>query len=153
MQVHDTVLDLIGETPIVRINHLDTNLCTLFMKLESQNPGGSIKDRIGLKILLKESEDFRRIFNRHQQLDKRVSEAELGTAPMEDLALNQLKKEKLLAKDRLAYLMDTVAGTPLFIIVAGNREIFAQANSRDPVFTNAEFNQYPLSISPFNIPN
>ena len=58
---------------------------------------------------MKESEDFRRIFNRHQQLDKRVSEAEQGTAPMEDLALNQLKKEKLLAKDRLAYLMDTVA--------------------------------------------
>ncbi len=62
-----------------------------------------------MEKLMKESEDFRRIFNRHQQLDKRVSEAELGTAPMEDLALNQLKKEKLLAKDRLAYLMDTVA--------------------------------------------
>ncbi len=62
-----------------------------------------------MEKLMKENEDFRRIFNRHQQLDKRVSEAELGTAPMEDLALNQLKKEKLLAKDRLAYLMDTVA--------------------------------------------
>ena len=62
-----------------------------------------------MEKLMKESEDFRRIFNRHQQLDKRVSEAELGTVPMEDLALNQLKKEKLLAKDRLAYLMDTVA--------------------------------------------
>ena len=62
-----------------------------------------------MERLMKESEDFRRIFNRHQQLDKRVSEAELGTAPMEDLALNQLKKEKLFAKDRLAYLMDTVA--------------------------------------------
>ncbi len=62
-----------------------------------------------MEKLMKESEDFRRIFNRHQQLDKRVSEAELGNAPMEDLALNQLKKEKLLAKDRLAYLMDTVA--------------------------------------------
>ncbi len=61
-----------------------------------------------MERLMKESEDFRRIFNRHQQLDKRVSEAELGTAPMEDLALNQLKKEKLLAKDRLAYLMDSV---------------------------------------------
>ncbi len=61
-----------------------------------------------MEKLMKESEDFRRIFNRHQQLDKRVSEAELGTAPMEDLALNQLKKEKLFAKDRLAYLMDSV---------------------------------------------
>ena len=61
-----------------------------------------------MEKLMKESEDFRRIFNRHQQLDKRVSEAELGNAPMEDLALNQLKKEKLLAKDKLAYLMDSV---------------------------------------------
>ncbi len=51
MQVHDSILDLIGETPIVRINHLDTGLCTLYMKLESQNPGGSIKDRIGLKMI------------------------------------------------------------------------------------------------------
>jgi len=57
--------------------------------------------------MMKESEDFRRIYNRHQELDKRVTEAELGTAPMDDLALNQLKKEKLWAKDRLANLMDT----------------------------------------------
>lgn len=51
MQVYDSVLDLIGNTPIVRINHLDTGLCTLYIKLESQNPGGSVKDRIGLKMI------------------------------------------------------------------------------------------------------
>ena len=56
--------------------------------------------------LIKENEDFRRIYNRHQELDKRVTAAELGTAPMEDLALNQLKKEKLWVKDKLATLMD-----------------------------------------------
>ncbi|MBT8061821.1 MAG: DUF465 domain-containing protein [Xanthomonadales bacterium] len=60
-----------------------------------------------MEKLMKENEDFRRIFNRHQELDKRVTEAELGTKPMEDLALNQLKKEKLFAKDRLAQLMDS----------------------------------------------
>ena len=60
-----------------------------------------------MEKLMKENEDFRRIFNRHQELDKRVSEAELGTAPMEDLALNKLKKEKLWAKDKLAQLMDS----------------------------------------------
>ena len=59
-----------------------------------------------MEKLMKENEDFRRIFNRHQELDKRVEEAELGTAPMDDLALNQLKKEKLWAKDKLAFLMD-----------------------------------------------
>lgn len=58
--------------------------------------------------LMKENEDFRRIFNRHQELDKRVTEAELGTAPMEDLALVKLKKEKLWAKDRLAHFMDSM---------------------------------------------
>ena len=59
-----------------------------------------------LDELIKENEDFRRIYDRHQELDKRVTAAELGTAPMEDLALNQLKKEKLWAKDKLAMLMD-----------------------------------------------
>lgn len=51
MQVLDSVLDLIGNTPIVRINHLDTGPCSLFVKLESQNPGGSVKDRIGLRMI------------------------------------------------------------------------------------------------------
>ncbi|MDT8320892.1 MAG: cysteine synthase family protein, partial [Xanthomonadales bacterium] len=51
MPVFDNVIDLIGETPIVRINHLDCGPCELLIKLESQNPGGSIKDRIGLKMI------------------------------------------------------------------------------------------------------
>ena len=59
-----------------------------------------------MEKLMKENEDFLRIYNRHQELDKRVTAAEVGTAPMEDLALNQLKKEKLWAKDQLARIMD-----------------------------------------------
>ena len=58
-----------------------------------------------MERLIEENEDFRRIYNRHQELDKRVTAAELGTAPMEDLALNQLKKEKLWIKDKLAVFM------------------------------------------------
>ena len=46
-----SVLDLIGNTPLVRVNSLDTGLCDLFLKLESQNPGGSIKDRIALNMI------------------------------------------------------------------------------------------------------
>ena len=42
---------LIGNTPLVEVTRLDTGLCQLFLKLESQNPGGSIKDRIGLSII------------------------------------------------------------------------------------------------------
>ncbi len=51
MTVFNNVLEMIGQTPVVRINHLDTGPCDLFIKLESQNPGGSIKDRIGLKMI------------------------------------------------------------------------------------------------------
>ncbi|WP_152219502.1 cystathionine beta-synthase [Pseudomonas sp. SCB32] len=45
------VLDLIGNTPMVRVTRFDTGPCTLFLKLESQNPGGSIKDRIGVAMI------------------------------------------------------------------------------------------------------
>lgn len=51
MTVHQSVLALIGHTPMVRANHLDTGVCELFLKLESANPGGSIKDRIGLSMI------------------------------------------------------------------------------------------------------
>ena len=51
MQVYDSVLELIGDTPVVRVNHLDTGPCSLFIKMENQNPGGSVKDRIGLKMI------------------------------------------------------------------------------------------------------
>jgi uncharacterized protein YdcH (DUF465 family) len=59
-----------------------------------------------MEKLMKENDEFLRIYNRHQELDKRVTAAEVGTAPMEDLALNQLKKEKLWAKDKLARIMN-----------------------------------------------
>jgi len=51
MEVFANVLEMIGNTPVVRINHLDTGPCELYMKLESQNPGASIKDRIGLRMI------------------------------------------------------------------------------------------------------
>ncbi|MGN6225918.1 MAG: pyridoxal-phosphate dependent enzyme [Dyella sp.] len=51
MTVHQSVLALIGHTPMVRANRLDTGVCELFLKLESANPGGSIKDRIGLSMI------------------------------------------------------------------------------------------------------
>jgi cystathionine beta-synthase len=50
-ETRPAVLDLIGNTPLVQITRLDTGPCTLFLKLESQNPGGSIKDRVGLAMI------------------------------------------------------------------------------------------------------
>lgn len=51
MAIHSSVLELIGDTPIVQAKRLDTGLCTLYLKLESANPGGSIKDRIGMSMI------------------------------------------------------------------------------------------------------
>jgi cystathionine beta-synthase len=50
---------LIGNTPLVEVTRLDTGPCQLFLKLESQNPGGSIKDRIGLSIIEAAEQDGR----------------------------------------------------------------------------------------------
>lgn len=51
MSIHQSVLELIGGTPIIKAQRLDTGVCELYLKLESQNPGGSIKDRIGLSMI------------------------------------------------------------------------------------------------------
>ena len=51
MTVHANVLDTIGNTPIVEVTKFDTGPCRLFVKLENQNPGGSIKDRPALSMV------------------------------------------------------------------------------------------------------
>jgi cystathionine beta-synthase len=51
MRRYGNVLDLIGSTPVVRLARFDAGPCELYAKLESQNPGGSIKDRIGLRMI------------------------------------------------------------------------------------------------------
>lgn len=45
------LLSLIGNTPLIEVKHLDTGPCRLFLKLESANPGGSIKDRPALAMI------------------------------------------------------------------------------------------------------
>ena len=47
----ENVLGLIGKTPVVRINHLYNSGVEVWIKLEKQNPGGSIKDRIALSMI------------------------------------------------------------------------------------------------------
>ncbi|WP_242109587.1 pyridoxal-phosphate dependent enzyme [Luteimonas aquatica] len=51
MPIHSSVLELIAQTPIVKAQRLDTGVCELYLKLENQNPGGSIKDRIGMSMI------------------------------------------------------------------------------------------------------
>src|SRR3954462_1665469 len=45
------ILSLIGDTPLVEITRMDTGPCQLFLKLENQNPTGSIKDRVALAMI------------------------------------------------------------------------------------------------------
>lgn len=47
----NSILSLVGNTPLVRVNHIDTGPCELYLKLESNNPGGSIKDRIARTMI------------------------------------------------------------------------------------------------------
>ena len=51
MAIVNSILELIGNTPILKLSKFDTGLCDLFIKLESQNPGGSIKDRIAVSMI------------------------------------------------------------------------------------------------------
>jgi cystathionine beta-synthase len=51
MHVYQNAIEMIGRTPMLRLNRLDSGPCELFLKLEYMNPGGSIKDRIGLSMI------------------------------------------------------------------------------------------------------
>src|SRR5271155_5197549 len=52
MTLYPTVLDLIGNTPMIDISALSPNpAARIFMKLEGQNPGGSVKDRVALSLI------------------------------------------------------------------------------------------------------
>ena len=51
MAIVNSVLDLIGNTPILKLSKFDTGPCDLFIKMESENPGGSIKDRIAVCMI------------------------------------------------------------------------------------------------------
>ncbi len=51
-KIASSILDLIGNTPIVDISELSPNpKASIFIKLEGQNPGGSIKDRVALSMI------------------------------------------------------------------------------------------------------
>src|SRR5512141_534813 len=48
----ETILDVIGHTPLVHLQHVAANVrCKVLAKLEFLNPGGSVKDRIGLAMI------------------------------------------------------------------------------------------------------
>ncbi|MCW4454676.1 cysteine synthase A [Flavobacterium sp. MXW15] len=52
MAIHDSILDTIGRTPVVKLGRLAPEGRTLYAKVEAFNPGGSVKDRLALAIIL-----------------------------------------------------------------------------------------------------
>jgi cystathionine beta-synthase len=54
MEAHESVLDVIGDTPLVRLRKVTEGVaCRVYVKLENTNPGGSLKDRIGRYMIEK----------------------------------------------------------------------------------------------------
>ena len=54
LRKYDNVLEMIGSTPIIKVNKIKEIhgiKCQVYLKLEGCNPGGSVKDRIGLNML------------------------------------------------------------------------------------------------------
>lgn len=51
MAIPHSVIEMIGNTPMLELTQFDTGPCRLFVKLENQNPGGSIKDRVALSMI------------------------------------------------------------------------------------------------------
>ena len=59
-----------------------------------------------VEVLLNDNEQFQALYKEHNALKKRVRDAELGVLPLDDLSLGTMKKEKLLAKDKMAALIE-----------------------------------------------
>jgi len=51
VRIYKNVLEMVGSTPMLEVTRIDTGPCRLFLKLELMNPGGSIKDRIGIAMI------------------------------------------------------------------------------------------------------
>ncbi|MFQ6023583.1 MAG: YdcH family protein [Acidiferrobacterales bacterium] len=56
--------------------------------------------------LLVESNDFKDLYQKHQELDEKVDKAGLGVLPLDDVTLEKMKKQKLLVKDKMALMIE-----------------------------------------------
>ncbi|MBU6405351.1 MAG: YdcH family protein [Metallibacterium scheffleri] len=57
--------------------------------------------REDIEAMMKANIEFRRLFLRHRELDSKVHDAEIGVLPMDGTTLNGMKREKMVAKERL----------------------------------------------------
>ena len=56
--------------------------------------------------LLLEDMDFKRLYEKHCELKQKVKEANMGTLPVDDFSLENMKKEKLMLKDKMAHMIE-----------------------------------------------
>jgi cystathionine beta-synthase len=54
---NNSLLEMIGNTPLLEFKNIDVGVCRLFVKMESHNPGGSIKDRVAISIIEQAEKD------------------------------------------------------------------------------------------------
>ena len=59
-----------------------------------------------VEVLLNDNEQFQALYKEHNSLKERVRDAEIGVLPLDDLSLGTMKKEKLLAKDKMAAMIE-----------------------------------------------
>lgn len=79
MNADESVLNLIGNTPLVKMSGLDTGPCELFMKLENRNPGGSISDRAA-RAMIDAAENEGRISPGHTLIEATTGNTGVGLA-------------------------------------------------------------------------
>jgi uncharacterized protein YdcH (DUF465 family) len=59
-----------------------------------------------IDALIKADPEFKQLYQRHRELNKKVTDAELGVLPIDDTTLGQMKREKLAEKERLIRIYD-----------------------------------------------
>ncbi|WP_233843791.1 YdcH family protein [Dyella sp. 2HG41-7] len=64
------------------------------------------QQRDAVEALMKADAEFRRLYQRHKELNSKVDNAEIGVLPVDDMTLTSMKKEKLYAKERLQRMWD-----------------------------------------------
>ena len=59
-----------------------------------------------VEVLLSDNEQFQALYKEHNALKEKVRDAEIGVLPLDALSLGTMKKEKLLAKDKMAVMIE-----------------------------------------------
>ena len=78
-QIYDNICQVIGNTPVVRLNRIPKEgWAEMLVKLESFNPGGSVKDRIGLSMIEAAERDRKAETGRNH---RRADERKYGNRP------------------------------------------------------------------------